>query len=110
MRTKERARNQEHAEVHSRLDAYAEGALEDVEWLRVRTHVAECDSCRADLGRPKLWNRASPQRILPRDEADVARSEIAWVASGPGWAFLAGTACVAALVAFGVGFALGSGF
>lgn len=86
----------EHAEFRAKLNAYSAGSLEDVEWLVMRTHLAECELCRAELGRPELWNRAAPQRIPARR-----------VRHRPGWPVVAGAAAVAALVAFGVGYALG---
>ncbi|QGK71051.1 hypothetical protein GIY23_17350 [Allosaccharopolyspora coralli] len=105
MRTKDSDRANEHVEIQHKLDAYQQGRLDDVEWVLVRTHVAECDMCRADMDRPKLWNRASPQRILPAGEHEPALTGPAV----PSWLFVTGTASVAALVAFGIGFALGTG-
>lgn len=86
----------EHTEFRAKLNAYGAGVLDDVEWLVMRTHLADCELCRAELGRPELRNRAAPQRISPRQ-----------VNHRPGWPVVAGTATVAALIAFGVGYALG---
>ena len=68
----------EHDEVRDRLESYAAGLLDGVEWLAVRTHLAECDPCRAELVRPKPWNRAAPQRIAPRQEPRQPRTPLVW--------------------------------
>ncbi|KAA5832585.1 hypothetical protein ABT337_28705 [Saccharopolyspora hirsuta] len=88
----------DHTEFRAKLNAYSAGVLDDVEWLVVRTHLAECELCRAELGRPELWNRAAPQRISPTPQRVNRR---------PGWPVVIGAAAVAALIAFGVGYALG---
>ncbi|MER5390478.1 hypothetical protein [Saccharopolyspora sp. NPDC002686] len=88
----------DHAEFRGKLNAYAAGVLDDVEWLVMRTHLAECDLCRAELGRPKILNRAAPQRISPAMQRASRR---------PGWSIVLGTAAVAGLVAFGLGYAVG---
>ncbi|MEU5848089.1 zf-HC2 domain-containing protein [Saccharopolyspora shandongensis] len=94
---------QDHADLRAKLNAYSAGVLSDVEWLMVRTHLSECAECRAELGRPELWNRAAPQRIPP---SKPPRSR--WAQARPGWSVVFGFALVAALVAFGVGYALGT--
>ncbi|SFS36230.1 Putative zinc-finger [Saccharopolyspora flava] len=90
-------------EFQSRLDAYAAGELDDVDWLMMRTHLAECAHCQSQLRRPQLWNRAAPQRIIAdHDTGGRTARETA-----PGWTILLGVVLVAALVAFSVGYALG---
>lgn len=93
----------DHADLRAKLGAYSADALDDVEWLMVRTHLWECAPCRAELGRQELWNRAAPQRISPSKPARTLRSH-----ARPGWSVVFGLALVAALVAFGVGYALGT--
>ncbi|MBB5155503.1 zf-HC2 domain-containing protein [Saccharopolyspora phatthalungensis] len=98
----------DHAGFQAKLNAYSAGMLSDVEWLMVRTHLAECTSCRAELSRPETWNRAAPQWISP-SEAGPSRTLCARrQCSRPGWAVVFGLAMVAALVAFAVGYALGT--
>lgn len=87
----------DHAEFQAKLGAYSVGALDDVDWLLVRTHVAECERCRAELARPELPHRPARHRAAPAPRA-VQR---------PGWPLVIGTAAVSALIAFGVGYALG---
>ncbi|GAA2779674.1 zf-HC2 domain-containing protein [Saccharopolyspora taberi] len=70
--------DREHEELRERLRPYADGLLEGVEWLALRTHVAECERCRTDLIRPRPSNRALPQRIPPATEAHRARLPFAW--------------------------------
>ncbi|SDW79895.1 hypothetical protein SAMN05216215_1005167 [Saccharopolyspora shandongensis] len=94
---------QDHADLRAKLNAYSAGVLSDVEWLTVRTHLSECAECRAELGRPELWHRAAPQRISPPDSKPAR-----WAPTRPGWSVVFGFALVAALVAFGVGYALGT--
>ncbi|MEV4730818.1 zf-HC2 domain-containing protein [Saccharopolyspora sp. NPDC049426] len=98
------AHDSEHREFQSRLDAYAVGDLDDVDWLMMRTHLAECADCQADMRRPELWNRAAPQRITA--DHDVPRQRHRETA--PGWTLLLGVVLVAALVAFGVGYSWGA--
>ncbi|GAA4828967.1 zf-HC2 domain-containing protein [Saccharopolyspora rosea] len=90
-------RNGIHADVQSRLDAYRRGTLGDVEWVLVRTHLAECGRCRAALARPLVPNRAVPRWVSPPP---------APAAGGAGWSVLLGTTLVAVLVVLGVGVAL----
>ncbi|MGP4017893.1 hypothetical protein [Saccharopolyspora sp. 5N708] len=100
-----------HAEFRSLLDAYSTGSLSDVEWLTMHTHLSRCDSCRSELRRPELWNRAAPQWISPPPpESTPWRTVPAdWTPTRPGWPVVFGCALVAALVAFSVGYALGGG-
>lgn len=93
----------DHGDFQSRLDAYAAGDLDDVGWLMMRTHLAECTDCQADLRRPKLWNRAAPQRVIAGHE--VLRHQTRETA--PGWTVALGIVLVAVLVTFGIGYALG---
>jgi hypothetical protein len=107
-------RGPEHETIRSKLDFYSAGSLDDVDWLLVRTHLAECDTCRMELGQRAQWNRASPQRILPSQSADDIAPVMCWCSgrSGrnpPGWPIVFGVAVVAAMVSFGIGYALGSG-
>ncbi|WP_190821913.1 hypothetical protein [Saccharopolyspora pogona] len=95
--------NIDHADLRAKLGAYSADALGDVEWLMVRTHLWECAPCQAELGRPELWNRAAPQRISPSKPSRDRRPQ-----AQPGWSVAFGLALVAALVAFGVGYALGT--
>ncbi|MEV0697689.1 zf-HC2 domain-containing protein [Saccharopolyspora sp. NPDC050389] len=94
---------QDHADLRAKLNAYSAGVLSDVEWLMVRTHLSECAPCRAELGRPELWNRAAPRWISPPDSKPARRPQ-----ARPGWSVVFGFALVTALVAFGVGYALGT--
>ncbi|MER7010169.1 hypothetical protein ABT324_01900 [Saccharopolyspora sp. NPDC000359] len=87
----------DHAEFRAMLNSYSAGGLDDVEWLVMRTHLAECELCRDELGRPEPVNRAAPRRIPP---APRRRER-------PGWPVVVGASAVAALIAFGVGYALG---
>lgn len=88
-----------HSHVGDRLDLYAAGALGDVEWLTVRAHLTDCESCQDELtGLP--FNRAMPRRIPPTPVTGRP----------PGWSVVFGTSFVAALVAFGLGYALHGGF
>ncbi|GAA0534687.1 hypothetical protein GCM10011581_08430 [Saccharopolyspora subtropica] len=82
------------------LGGYATGALTDVEWLLMYTHLSECRHCRTELGRPDLPNRAAPQVIRPPAPGRARQPR-------PGWSVAVGLALVTALVAFGVGYALG---
>lgn len=91
----------EHDSIRSKLDSYSTGTLDGVDWVLVRTHLAECADCRVELRRPAPWNRALPQRIPPRDTRSARSGK-------PGWPIVLGTAFVAALVASGVGYALGT--
>ncbi|MDI2028531.1 zf-HC2 domain-containing protein [Saccharopolyspora sp. TS4A08] len=93
----------DHGEFQRRLDAYAAGELDDVDWLMMRTHLAECAHCRSQLCRPALLNRAAPQRIL----ADHAPGRRTMRDTAPGWTIVLGVVLVAALVAFSIGYALG---
>jgi anti-sigma factor RsiW len=97
----------DHSDLRTKLNAYSEGALSDVEWLMVRTHVSECGPCRAELGRPELWNRAAPQWISPTEPPRWRTVRAHRERSRPGWPFVIGVALVVALVAFGIGYALG---
>ncbi|MEB3366834.1 zf-HC2 domain-containing protein [Saccharopolyspora mangrovi] len=94
----------DHREFQNRLNAYAAGELDDVDWLMMRTHLADCGDCQADLRRPQLWNRAAPQRILA-DHDVPSRSSAR--ESAPRWTVILGIVTVATLVAFGIGYALG---
>jgi predicted anti-sigma-YlaC factor YlaD len=101
---------QDHETMRGKLDSYCAGSLDDVEWVRVRTHLAECDTCRTELTQPVLWNRASPRRILPPEA--IARVDISPTIRRshrhlPAWPVLAGTSAVVAVVAFGLGYAVG---
>lgn len=121
----------DHEVVRGKLDSYSSGHLDDVEWVMVRTHLAECKQCSAELTRPVVWHRAAPQRIPPtaasdellatalpqaektsagspyRSHAAVLRKPTA-ADSPPGWPVVGGAALVTALVAFGLGYALDS--
>ncbi|MCI2419232.1 hypothetical protein MOQ72_17435 [Saccharopolyspora sp. K220] len=96
----------DHAEFRGLVNAYSTGALSDVEWLMMHTHLSECGSCRSELGRPELWNRAAPQWISP-PEPTSWHTGPAWKPTRPGWSVVLGFALVVALVAFSVGYALG---
>lgn len=93
----------DHGEFQSRLNAYAAGELDDVDWLMMRTHLADCGDCQAELRRPQLWNRAAPQRILADQDATSRSAR----ESAPRWTVILGIVAVATLVAFSVGYALG---
>ncbi|QUH04518.1 hypothetical protein HUO13_30420 [Saccharopolyspora erythraea] len=95
----------EHEDVRGRLAAYSAGMLDGVEWLTVRTHVAECELCRSELARPVVWNRASPQRILPAGVVHVAgrpeRGAATALRNLPHWAVLFLAALVAGVITYG---------
>lgn len=93
----------DHGEFQDRLDAYRAGELDDVEWLMMRTHLAECANCQAELRRPQLWNRAAPRRIIA--DHDIPRQSVREAA--PRWTVALGVVVVAALVTFSIGYALG---
>lgn len=95
----------EHEDIRSKLELYSVGLLNDVDWVRVRTHLSECDRCRLQMTQPTLWNRAGPRQV--RQENRGAASSVMPI-SPPGWSIVIGTALVAALVASGVGYAIGS--
>ncbi|GAB3275932.1 hypothetical protein GCM10027563_02860 [Parasphingorhabdus pacifica] len=89
----------ERPHVEDKLDLYAAGVLDGVDWLTVRTHLTDCESCQDELGRLPV-GKALPRRIPP-----TARHHD----GPPGWPVVVGTSFVAALVAFSVGYALQSG-
>lgn len=91
-------RNGIHADVQTRLDAYRRGTLGDVEWVLVRTHLAECARCRAALARPLVPNRAVPRWVSPPPATPAT--------GGAYRSVLLGTTLVAVLVVLGVGVAL----
>lgn len=93
-----------HPEIRDKLESYAAGMLDDVEWLAVRTHIAECAPCHAALFRPEIWSaKPPPRRITPPKRGRADRPD------RPGWPIVFGTALVSALVAFALGYALGIG-
>ncbi|RCW38219.1 putative zinc finger protein [Halopolyspora algeriensis] len=124
----------DHEDVRGKLDSYFSGHLDDAEWSVVRAHLAECEECSAELTRPVPWRRAAPQRVAPQDTGDGALTDefpededaggdppddmdpqqpypdgpppTVEVIAPPGWPVVFGTALVAALVAFGLGYAV----
>ncbi|MFC7340822.1 zf-HC2 domain-containing protein [Saccharopolyspora griseoalba] len=92
----------DHTEFQDRLPGFKSGALDDVEWLMVRTHLAECAQCQAEMRRPELLNRAAPKRIDPEHPRHPART------TAPLWTLALGVALVVALVTSAVVFALTS--
>jgi hypothetical protein len=93
----------EHEDTRAKLESYTEGTLGDVDWVLVRSHLAECADCRVELDRATTWNRALPQGIPPGAPDRRGR----WRSEPPGWPIVLGTALVTALVASGVGYAVG---
>jgi putative zinc finger protein len=97
----------DHVDLRAKLNAYSAGALSDVEWLMVRTHLSECEPCRAELGGPEVRNHAAPQWISPTEPTPWRTAQAHRDRSRPGWSVVIGVALVVALVAFGIGYALG---
>lgn len=90
----------DHTEFQDLLPSFKSGALGDVEWLMMRTHLAECAQCQAELRRPELLNRAAPKRIGPEHPPRPART------SAPLWTVALGIAVVTTLVAYAIIYAL----
>jgi hypothetical protein len=60
----------EHAELNEHLNAYLDGALDDVTRRRLERHLATCDVCPADLAQLRLTRdalRAMPVLRAPRE-------------------------------------------
>lgn len=64
----------DHTEFQAQLADFKSGALTDVDWLMMRTHVAECPQCQAELRRPELPGRAAPKLIKAGPQAPPPRS------------------------------------
>lgn len=90
----------DHAEFQDLLPGFKSGALADVDWLMMRTHLAECVQCCAELRRPELHNRAAPKLISPERRTREHRE------AAPIWLVALGAALVAGLVAFAIVYAL----
>jgi hypothetical protein len=90
----------DHTEFQDLLPSFKSGALDDVEWLMVRTHLAECGQCQAELRRPELLNRAAPKRISPGHPRRPART------TAPIWTVALGIALVIALMTCAVVYAV----
>lgn len=90
----------DHAEFQDLLPDFESGALADVDWLMMRTHLAECAQCRAELRRPELHNRAAPRLISPGQRSHLPRE------TAPAWLIALSTTLVAGLVAFAIAYAL----
>jgi predicted anti-sigma-YlaC factor YlaD len=101
---------QEHKDIREKLDSYCAGSLDGVAWVKVRTHLAGCDSCRAELTQPMRWSRASPRRIQPPGHRNGGESSMPRPDHGfPRWSTVVSAASLAALVAFSLGHGLAIG-
>lgn len=86
------------------LERYAAGQLDGIEWVTVHAHVQECAECGQVAAQvPQLAGTSG--RTRPVSGPEPAPAEV----RPPGWAVVAGTAAVVALVAFAIGHALGTG-
>ena len=105
--------SEDHDTIREKLDAYSTGALDDMDWVTVRTHLAECDTCETELAQCEAQrDRAHPQRVAPAATARLASVEPERRrphGNPPGWPIVFGAALAASLVSFGIGYALGCG-
>lgn len=86
------------------LERYAAGQLDGIEWVTAHAHVQGCAECEQVVVRaPGVLERDGGSRLPSGPEPAPAEVH------PPGWAVVAGTAAVVALVAFAVGHALGTG-
>jgi anti-sigma factor RsiW len=101
----------EHAELNEHLNAFLDGALDEVTRRRLERHLAACDRCREDVDQLRLTRdalRALPARRAPRPftipitHDAPAPSQTRWPAPWLAWAWRLGSLGAAACLLLAV--------